>query len=519
MEKIKSQDIERLLSLSHGDFTATDICRMAGAGSDRRYYRIDSRNGLLAGTCGDDLPENRAFVYLSGHFAEKGIPVPRVLAHTPGFEAYIQTYAGDESVFDRLAGSRESRHYTPSDRLILENCMRILSRLQHQGAESLDFSRCYPDASLSPRLVLWDLNYFKYCFLKPSGIGFDENKLQDDFDALAAEILRDSDRWDTFMVRDFQSRNVMVDKDNNLTVIDFQGGRRGPGAYDVASFVWQARAAYPQELKDALIEAYISEMLNINPAFDAADFRRRLPCFVLFRVLQTLGAYGFRGWLEHKPHFLKSLPAGADNLLHVCQLSEISSRFPYITRLADKIHSKWGTEAKSIAEKPLRHDIPVKDNSLTVAVTSFSYKKGLPVDNSGNGGGFIFDCRAPHNPGRYEPFKHLTGLDKPVRDFLETDGEIAPLIENVERIVDASVERYLQRGFTNLSVNFGCTGGQHRSVYAADAVARHLNKKYGVRVQLLHREQNIAQTLEPHDVDVIFDSFLRYPQKSYKSDK
>ena len=189
MEKINSQDIERLLSLSHGDFTATDICRMAGAGSDRRYYRIDSRNGLLAGTCGDDLPENRAFVYLSGHFAEKGIPVPRVLAHTPGFEAYIQTYAGDESVFERLACSRESRHYTPSDRLILENCMRILSRLQHQGAESLDFSRCYPDASLSPRLVLWDLNYFKYCFLKPSGIGFDENKLQDDFDALAAEIL------------------------------------------------------------------------------------------------------------------------------------------------------------------------------------------------------------------------------------------------------------------------------------------------------------------------------------------
>ena len=152
-------------------------------------------------------------------------------------------------------------------------------------------------------------------------------------------------------------------------------------------------------------------------------------------------------------------------------------------------------------------------------MTSFSYKKGLPVDNSGNGGGFIFDCRAPHNPGRYEPFKHLTGLDKPVRDFLETDGEIAPFIENVERIVDASVERYLQRGFTNLSVNFGCTGGQHRSVYAADAVARHLNEKYGVRVQLLHREQNIAQTLEPHDVDVIFDSFLRYPQKSYKSDK
>lgn len=519
MEKIKSQDIEHLLSLSHGDFKATDIGRMAGAGSDRRYYRIDSCNGTLAGTCGDDLRENRAFVYLSEHFTEKGIPVPRVLAHTPGFEAYIQTYAGDESVFDRLAGSRESRHYTPSDRIMLENCMRILTRMQHRGAADLDFSRCYPDASLSPRLIQWDLNYFKYCFLKPSGIEFDEHQLQDDFDALAAEILHDSDRWDNFMVRDFQSRNVMVDKDNNLTVIDFQSGRRGPRAYDVASFVWQARAAYPQELKDALIEAYISETEKIDPEFDAADFRRRLPCFVLFRVLQTLGAYGFRGWMEQKPHFLKSLPPGADNLQQICRLSEIYVRFPYIARLAEGIHSKLGTEAKSIAEKPLRHHIRAKDNTLTVTVTSFSYKKGLPVDESGNGGGFIFDCRAPHNPGRYEPFRHLTGLDKPVRDFLETDGEIAPFIEQVERIVDASVERYLQRGFTDLSVNFGCTGGQHRSVYAADAVARNLNKKYGVRVRLRHREQNIALTLEPHDVDVLFDSFLRHPQKSYKSNQ
>jgi aminoglycoside/choline kinase family phosphotransferase len=504
------------------------ILPLAGAGSNRRYYRIDmgsnkeissefsNINCPVIATCGDDPKENQAFISLSRHFANTcKLPVPEVLTVSADNLVYLQTYGGNESIFDKLSNARNTGNYTAEDTALLEQAMRTLAQLQYCGGHHLNYDVCYPRTEMDSRLVNWDLNYFKYCFLKPSGLEFDENRLQDEFDILASHLLRDQDKWTTFMHRDFQSRNVMINADDQLTIIDFQGGRRGPAAYDVASFLWQAKAKYPESLKAHLIDVYINAVEDISNEEIKDDFKEQLTYFVLFRTLQTLGAYGFRGWIERKPHFLQSVPLGVDNFAALFANANLKEQFPVLNQLAIMLQSKLGSNAQHDQEAPYIHAIAASDNPLTVSVTSFSFKKGIPEDPSGNGGGFVFDCRAPHNPGRYEPYKKLTGLDKPVRDFLERDGEIFPFIEECKRLVDASVERYLQRNFTNLSINFGCTGGQHRSVYSADAVARHLNDKYGVRVELLHREQGISELLPAKDVTIKFDSFLRDPQKPY----
>lgn len=509
-------DITQLFKISTG-LSPKRITPLAGAGSNRRYYKVESGNGhLVVATIGQDKAENEAFINLSRHLGGKcGLPVPEVLAVSDDKRLYLQTWAGEKSLFDLLATARDTGDYTREDIALVQNAVKLLARLQIAGGSGLDYSMCHPCREMDSRMVRWDLNYFKYCFLKASGIDFDESLLQDDFDRLENILLADKGNWPTLMLRDYQSRNVMVGDDGKLTAIDFQGGRRGPAAYDVASFLWQAKARYPRELKDRLIDTYVKEASSLSPVFDGERFRAELPYFVLFRCLQTLGAYGFRGWVEHKPHFLQSVPAGVDNLQTLLTSSSLGIEFPAMSGIAAKLYAQYHlANNPNIAGKSPRH-ILATDNTLTVSVTSFSYKKGLPGDPSGNGGGFVFDCRAPHNPGRYEPYKKLTGLDGPVREFLERDGEIKPFIDSCERIVDASVERYLQRGFTSLSVNFGCTGGQHRSVYCADAVARHLNDKYGVKVLVNHREQGIFSTLAAKTVDVVFDSFLRDSQKTY----
>ena len=498
--------------------------RIPGAGSGRQYFLLaDNEGRKLIATVGESMQENIAFISLSRMFAEKGIDfMPRILATSPDNMIYLQTYAGNRSLYEQLAPSRQHGEYTAADTLLLEEAMVKAARMHCAGADDFDFTKCYPSACFDYRLVRWDMNYFKYCFLRILGEEFNESTLQEDFDRLEQRIMQDSDRWTDFMHRDFQSRNIMLDgngPDTKMYVIDFQGGRRGPGVYDVASFLWQAKAKYPQPLRNHLIDRYIEERCKIQPTFCADNFRQSLPYFVLLRTLQVLGAYGYRGLIEKKKHFIESLPFGVDNLYQLFYDRDLPDTFrvleeelPTLAALAEKVAQRHGSRATN-ADRDA-HTFTVDETTpLTVSVTSFSYKKGIPTDPSGNGGGFVFDCRAPHNPGRYAPFKHLTGRDKPVRDFLEADGEILPFIAKCEKIVDASVERYIQRGFTSLSVCFGCTGGQHRSVYSAEALARHISNKYGVKVQLCHREQGISETLPARRCTVVFDSWLRDPQK------
>ena len=285
------------------------------------------------------------------------------------------------------------------------------------------------------------------------------------------------------MYRDFQSRNVMVvERQGELLpyFIDFQGGRRGPIYYDVASFLWQAKANFHDELRHELIEEYLDELAKYMPV-DKQEFYATLRHFVLFRTMQVLGAYGFRGYFEKKPHFLQSIPFAIENLRRL--LKDAADDYPYLIEVLHEM-----TEMKQFKEVSVRKPLVVK-------VYSFSFKKGIPADDSGNGGGFVFDCRAVNNPGKYERYNHVTGMDEPVIKFLEDDGEIFPFLDAAYRLVDASVKRYKDRGFTSLMVSFGCTGGQHRSVYAAEKMAEHINEKFGVEVRLIHREQNVERTL------------------------
>lgn len=458
----------------------SSIDELPSSGSNRRYFRLSGEQQLIGviGTCSE---ENEAFIYMSEHFRSKGIRVPEVVAVSEDRMIYLQQDLGDTLLFNAIEKGRLTRSFSSDEKDLLVKTIKALPDLQFSGAVGLDFNYCYPSSQFDVRTIMWDLNYFKYCFLKATGIEFQEDRLEDDFQALADVLMRSQSG--TFMYRDFQSRNVMI-KDGEPWFIDFQGGRKGPFYYDVASFLWQAKANYPDSLRKELISEYIDSLRKYQ-YIDEQYFMEQLRHFVLFRTLQVLGAYGFRGYFEKKPHFMQSVPFAIANLRAL--LDKPYAEYPYLNDLLTRL----------VNLKQFTDDLQKK--TLTVKVMSFAYKKGIPNDTSGNGGGFVFDCRAVNNPGKYERYKPFTGLDKQVIKFLEEDGEIIEFLDNCYRLVDASVARYKERGFTNLMVCFGCTGGQHRSVYSAQHMAEHIHKKFNVKVELIHREQNIEQNFKVND--------------------
>ena len=507
----------------------SEVKALTGSGSNRQYYRLTSFGGRsLIGVVGTSVEENHAFITLARHFAAKGLPVPQVLAVSADERCYLQQDLGSRSLFDALKHGREAGgHYSEQEKELLRRTIALLPRLQILGGQDLDFSVCYPQPEMDETNVMFDLNYFKYCFLKATGVDFHELRLEQDFRAFAHVLLSDESLNKTFLYRDFQARNVMLDAEGNPYFIDFQGGRRGPIYYDLASFLWQASARYPNDLRQELIDVYrqnleevlraqgvqkVQEVQGVQGGQEIFHFSFfTLHSFVLFRLLQVLGAYGFRGYFERKQHFLDSIPPALDNLRELLK-DEASCPYPELRKVLEKVTDsppalpiREGAvtcqEKKTIAQE---HSTPLPAGegqgggspSLSIRVFSFSYKRGIPEDTSGNGGGYVFDCRSTHNPGRYEPYKQLTGLDAPVIKFLEDDGEILTFLDSVYRLADTHVERYLQRGFTDLMFSFGCTGGQHRSVYCAQHLAEHLHRKYGIRVVLNHREQGIHKVLE-----------------------
>ena len=472
-------DILKQLFESYTGQEMTDITELNSSGSNRRYFRLTGKSGItLVGVIGLNLKENQAFCGLSRHFLEKGIKVPRVLAVSDDGMSYIQEDLGDDLLYTVVAQGRESGEYSSYERSILRRTVEMLPKSPFRGAEDLAYGVCFPEPAFNGRMVMFDLNYFKYCFLKATGLEFDEVRLQDDFEKLHDDLLRDDSN--TFMYRDFQARNVMI-KDGEPYFIDFQGGRRGPIYYDVASFIWQARSRYPEDLKNELVETYLRSLRGYLPDVDEKEFRERLRLFVLFRTLQVLGAYGFRGYFEKKPHFLASVPYAIDNLRRMLQTP--FERYPYLTEVLTKL-----TEMQQFYET-------AEDRRLQVKIFSFAYKKGIPSDQSGNGGGYVFDCRSVNNPGKYEYYRQFTGMDKEVIKFLEDDGEIITFLDHVYSLVDAHVKRFIERKFTHLQVCFGCTGGQHRSVYCAEHLAAHLVRKFDIRVSVTHRELDIEKIM------------------------
>ena len=489
--------------------------RLAGAGSNREYYRMtDGEGQSVIGCIGTSRDENHAFVCLTRHFTRRQLPVPQILAVSNDELRYLQTDLGEQSLFDALRVGREAGgRYTQQERALLVKTIRELPNIQMRGARGLDWSCCYPQPEFDQDSVLFDLNYFKYCFLKATGLDFHELKLEANFRMLAKDLTAET--CDAFLYRDFQARNVML-VDDEPRFIDYQGGRKGPFYYDLASFLWQASAKYPDKLRRDLIAEYYDSLKNYAEVPSERHFKARLDLFVLFRTLQVLGAYGFRGYFERKRHFIDSIPPAMDNmrnllknstvdaypylkevLSNMCQLPQFAPQKVVVPKRADGYKT-----TESNVYKPHPQDGPATFSKydgtgpLVVRVFSFSYRKGIPEDESGNGGGYVFDCRSTHNPGRYEPYKQLTGLDEPVIRFLEDDGEITVFLQSVYRLADAHVERYLQRGFTSLMFSFGCTGGQHRSVYSAQHLAEHIHEKYGIEVRICHREQGINQVLK-----------------------
>ncbi len=474
------ETIIRLFEQTFGA-TPTYIVRLPIAGSNRQYFRLQTAQQHAIAVIGTSEKENVAFCRLAEHFHKQGIAVPAIYAHTDDYACYLQEDLGDDTLFAHITACQRAGEWQADTVKLLEKTMAALPTIQFCGARDLDFSVCYPQSTFDRRTVMWDLNYFKYNFLKALDLDFREDLLEDDFERFAQLLLKDADGC-TFLYRDFQSRNVMI-KDGEPYFIDFQGGRRGPIYYDVASFLWQAKAKFPNELRGHLIDVYLQH-LQPHCAMDKKDFRENLQLFVLFRTLQVLGAYGFRGYFERKAHFLQSIPFAIENLKRI--LTQIDrKKMPYLHGLLEQMVAleRFKTDAE-------------EEEGLTVRVFSFAYPKGIPDDVSGNGGGYVFDCRAIHNPGRYEPYKQLTGMDSEVIEFLERDGEITTFLQSVYALADAHVERYMKRGFKHLMFSFGCTGGQHRSVYSAQHVAEHLAQKFPIRVELCHREQRRTMVFE-----------------------
>ena len=497
--------------------------KLPGAGSNREYYRmVGADEKTVIGVVGTSRDEDHAFIYLARHFGSLKLPVPRVLAASDDELRYLQEDLGQVSLFDAIRGGREAGgRYNQREKELLKLTIRQLANIQMRGARGLDWKNCYPQPAFDQDSVLFDLNYFKYCFLKPTDLDFHELKLEANFRMLAKDLTAED--CDGFLYRDFQARNVMLvpttqhptPNTQHLTpyFIDFQGGRRGPFYYDLASFLWQASAKYPYKVRRELVYEYYHALKQYTEVPQPHHFVDRLSLFVLFRLLQVLGAYGFRGYFERKQHFIESIPPAIKNLREL--LDERNFPYSYLVDVLDRLTKMpkfQQMEATAVRAdglktteknpyKPHPQDGPATfskydaQGPLVVRVYSFSYTKGIPEDESGNGGGYVFDCRSTHNPGRYEPYKKLTGLDEPVIRFLEDDGEILTFLDSVYKLADAHVRRYIQRGFTSLMFCFGCTGGQHRSVYSAQHLAEHIHDKFGIEVRICHREQNITQIL------------------------
>ncbi len=349
--------------------------------------------------------------------------------------------------------------------------VEVLPRFQVEAGRDLNYKKCYPRGSFDRQSIAWDLNYFKYYFLRLAGIPFNEQALEDDFSRLTKLLL--SAARDYFMYRDFQSRNIML-RDGDPFFVDYQGGRKGALQYDIASLLYDAKAALPPELREQLLNHYLDSLAGLIE-LDRQAFMHYYYAYVYIRIMQALGAYGFRGFYERKAHFLQSVPFALNNLRWLLHNTTLPIELP---TLMEAFTSMVGSEK-------LR-SVSAQAETLTVRIFSFSFHQGMPQDESGNGGGFVFDARSIPNPGREEQYKNLTGKDAPVMDYLNQQESVHQFLASVMSLVDASLAEYQRRGFKNLMVSFGCTGGQHRSVYFAEQLAKRLRSRNGLEVEVRH---------------------------------
>jgi aminoglycoside/choline kinase family phosphotransferase len=447
------------------------------SGSYRKYIRISGKDKTAIGVFSPDEKESKAFISFTRHFLKKGLNVPKLYAQQLKENIYLIKDLGDTSLFSLIEKEKASDSLSEKLLSYYKDSLSHLIRFQIDGGKGLNYSVCYPREKFDKQSMMWDLNYFKYYFLKLSKIPFDEQKLENDFNAFSDFLLSADTKY--FMYRDFQSRNILVHNDR-LYYIDYQGGRKGALQYDVASLLFQAKVDLPAKTREELLEFYMRE-LNQRSKIRSQRFKKYYYGYVLIRLLQTLGAYGFRGYYENKSHFLLSVPFALKNLQWLQDKNHIPKKLPELKRILDLISNN---------EEFKKLDQNQKDKKLKVTINSFSYKEGIPKDYSGNGGGFVFDCRSLENPGRYPEYVNNSGLDENVIQFLNEKKDIKDFLNYVNSIVDESVKNYIQRDFRDLMISFGCTGGQHRSVYCAENLAKHLKETFNVAVEVNHTQLN-----------------------------
>ena len=447
-------------------------------GSGRKIIRLTGGEFSAIGVLYDVREENAAFLEFSRHFRGHGLPVPEIYAEDLSQGAYLEEDLGDTTLFEFLSKNRVGAHFAPQVVEAYRQVVSVLPRFQIEAGRDLNYKVCHPRAVFDGLSIAWDLNYFKYYFLKLAGIPFNEEALEEDFGRLTKFLLNAD--LDYFLYRDFQSRNIML-RDGHPFFLDYQGGRKGALQYDIASLLYDAKADLPPELRQQLLDQYIDRLADFID-LKGEVFMHHYYAYVYIRIMQALGAYGFRGFYERKPHFLQSVPYALNNVRWLLQHVELPIALPTLTAAFSSM----------VASEKLQDLIPREEHSkeehLTVRIFSFSYRRGIPKDETGHGGGFVFDARSIPNPGREERFAALTGKDAPVIDYLNQQESVRQFLASVMSLVDASVSTYQRRGFTSLTVSFGCTGGQHRSVYFAEQLAKHLIGRPGVEVVVQHLE-------------------------------
>jgi len=456
--------------------------KLPKSGGDRIYFRIITDKNTYIATYNENVRETETFLYFTEHFSKINAPVPEVFFTSKDGKMYIQQDLGPVSLLNEL------EKYGQNDYVfsLFKKSLKALAYLQINGFPDLDYSYCLTSKEFGKQAILSDLLYFKYYFLDTLKIPYDKEKLIDDFEALSTYLTHVEYKY--FMFRDFQSRNICI-QNEEVYFIDYQGGMKGALQYDVASLLWQARANLTDDWKNSLLDYYmdcVSEILE--KPIDKNRFESQYNGYVLIRLMQVLGAYGFRGLFERKAQFLTSIPLALMNIKWFIDNKKMGISLPAFEQILNLI----------VQDEIISRFEPVQANETTplvVTINSFSYlKTGYPKEKTRNGGGFVFDCRGMMNPGRFEEYKALNGRDKPVIDFLEQQTEMPQFLNGVYNIVDISVQDYMKRNFESLTVSFGCTGGQHRSVYAADSLARYLRNKFKVKIRLNHLEQNIHET-------------------------
>jgi aminoglycoside/choline kinase family phosphotransferase len=450
------------------------VAPLKGDASARKLYRIAAASRTAIGVVNPDARENRAFLEFSRHFKKCGLPVPEIYAEDLDRGIYLEEDLGDTTLFQFLTANRGEGGLSKDTLDLYRRVVEFLPRFQIEAGRTLNYAVCYPRSSFDRQSMLWDLNYFKYYFLRLAKIPFSEQALENDFKRFTEFLLKADRRF--FLYRDFQSRNIMV-RDGGPFFIDYQGGRRGALQYDIASLLFDAKADLPFEVRDELVLRYLEAAARLEP-IDRATFLSYYPGFVHIRIMQAMGAYGLRGFYERKQHFLTSVPYAIRNLEYLLRTSGLPVELPELTQV-------W---RRLVASSTLRQ-FGAASLKLTVRIQSFSYLDGVPTDEKGHGGGYVFDCRGLPNPGRFERYAKLTGKDEAVIAFLDGEPAVREFLGHVVALIDQTVENYQTRNFTDLMVAFGCTGGQHRSVYCAERLAQHLGEKFQVNVEVRHLAQ------------------------------